>query len=124
MNRRFAARLVAAAAAYVMALNALMPALSGMLPPAGSAANEAAIICSGSGATLPPDPGAPIKPTCPCDAACMMPACAGAGVRPQDLTLAYAGPASSTLAGFTQESPLPPAFRLGSGNLARGPPSA
>jgi hypothetical protein len=76
MDRRLDRRLVALAAAYAVALNALLPALTGIFP---SASIAAVVICSAGGSAS--DSGAPEKPQplCPGGTACAMSGCAMSG---------------------------------------------
>jgi hypothetical protein len=126
MNRRLFGRTVALAAAYAMALNALLPALAGMLPPAASGAPGMAVICSASGPASPAESGAPVKPQplCPHDAGCAIPACANLALQADDRAAAGTARLSAAPAGLTQDSGSPRTFRLGHANFARGPPAA
>src|SRR5580704_19780205 len=77
MNRRLDRKLVALAAAYAVALNILLPVLGAVLPLAGSGAQGWAVLCSASGAADrgAPEKRQPVRPLCPCGAACAMPGC-------------------------------------------------
>jgi hypothetical protein len=113
---------VALAAAYALALSALMPGVAGVLLSAGSAGG-ATIVCSGGGTGEPADADVPAKPNCPCDSACMMPACVGGACGGLAESSFAHGVAAAAPIKLGHESPWPPALRLGSGNLARGPPA-
>jgi hypothetical protein len=125
MDLRLARRLVALAAAYAVALNTLLPALTVIASPATAGPLGLAVICSGAAGPAA-DRGVPEKPQplCPCCGACAMPGCA-ATVLPD---------VASSSAGLPQVRALPvglgrdgwhrPTFWPGGSKLARGPPVA
>jgi hypothetical protein len=129
MDRRFARRLVALAAAYAVVLNALLPALTGIFP---SAAIAAAVICSAGGARSASDDGAPKKPQplCPGGAVCAMSGCARSGCDTSGAAVGLPDPdpagigAACGLAGLWHDAGQKATFWRGGGKLARGPPIA
>jgi hypothetical protein len=124
MNRRLDRRLVALAAAYAVALNILLPALTAILPPVAIGEISLAAICSGGGAAS--DPGAPAKPQplCPGGGACTMPGCAAAALPGGDPAGVSAVFASFGLVGLRHDGRRTPTFWPGGSKLARGPPIA
>ncbi len=127
MDRRLARRLVALAAAYAVALNALLPVLAAVVPPTAIGAFGLTVLCSAGGAEPGgPERGAPARPQplCPCGAACAMPGC-GATALP-DPDPAGAGPVCVPIgwnARRHDDRPAPTIWPGGS-KLARGPPVA
>jgi hypothetical protein len=75
MERRFARRLVALAAAYALVLNAWLPALAGILTPQAGDGLGAAVVCAGVAGGAAPASDLPQRrlPLCPWSGACSMP---------------------------------------------------
>jgi hypothetical protein len=124
---RLARRLLALAAAYAVALNALLPVVAAILPPTAIGEIGVAVICSGNPVRGVPGPGAPEKPQplCPCGAACAMPGCAASALPDPDP--AYAGPACVPVGRLGRGQDGRPASTTawpGGSKLARGPPVA
>jgi hypothetical protein len=124
MYRSLTRRLVALAAAYAVALSALLPVSAALVSPAAGAVGLA-VICSG-GADSPGDRGVPQKPqpTDPCCGACAMPGCGAAALPPLvsvevGVIRADAAPLARRRDGERRQT-----FWPGDGNLARGPPLA
>jgi hypothetical protein len=126
MDRRLARRLVALAAAYAVALNALLPALTAILPPAAIGEIGLAVVCSAGGAGSASDSGAPETPhpLCPCSGACAMPGCAATGLPDDHPAGAGAACESAGPAGLGHAGRQKQAFWPGGSKLARGPPIA
>ena len=121
MNRPLGRRLVALAAAYAVALNALLPVLAAISPPA---AIGVAVICSAGGAGSPSDSGVPEKPQplCPGGGACAMPGCAAIAL-PNDHPIgARVVRVSAGLAGLGLDGRTAQTFWPRGRNLARAPP--
>jgi hypothetical protein len=117
--------MTALAAAYAVALSALLPALAGSLPPATDGLAGAWVVCS-AGNIARADRGLPDKPPvlCPGGGACAMPGCPGAALPASDAA-ARVPMAWGTLPGTPGREAGPPARRkLGPDNFPRGPPTA
>jgi hypothetical protein len=124
MNRRLDRKLVALAAAYAVALNILLPVLGAVLPLAGSGAQGRAVLCSASGAADrgAPEKRQPVRPLCPCGAACAMPGCGATALPGSSAIGASLAPARVALAGPRQDGRQVTAAWPGGSKLARGPP--
>jgi hypothetical protein len=123
LDRRLDRRLITLAAAYAVALNALLPALALILLPAAGSVLGPAVICAAARTGLPSDSGAPEKPgpLCPCPGACAMPGCATAvlpdtGAAIAEVAWLSVGPVELRRADESQT------FRLHGRYFARGPP--
>ena len=121
MNRPLGRRLVALAAAYAVALNALLPVLAAISPPA---AIGVAVICSAGGAGSPFDSGVPEKPQplCPGGGACAMPGCAATALPNDHSVGARMARVSAGLAGLRFVGQPAQAFWPRGHKLARAPP--
>jgi hypothetical protein len=130
MDRSLARKLVALAAAYAVALNMLLPALTAIASPAFSSpatggALGLEVICSG-GAGPAAGRGVPEKPQplCPCCGACAMPGCA-ATVLPDIASSSAGAPRMRAQpVGLSREGRHRQTFWPGGSKLARGPPVA
>jgi hypothetical protein len=123
MNRTLGRRLVALAAAYAVALNALLPVLAAISPPA---AFGVAVICSAGGAGSPSDSGVPEKPQPPCPGGgvCAMPGCAATALPNDHPVGAGVARVSAGLAGLRLDRQRAQAFWPRGRKLARAPPIA
>jgi len=121
INRKISGKGIALAAAYALALQALLSAFAAPRLAAANAADQTAVICGTTGPAG--EGGAPSDRRAPCDACVLAGGCAGHGVAAANGTMvewtASAGVAIAA-AGRPSSIPGPVSVR----HRARAPPSA
>jgi hypothetical protein len=124
MKGSLAHRLVALAAAYAVAFNALLPVVAAVFP--ASAAAGFGIICSTDAAGGSSDHGVPVspQPACPCPGCCAMPGCGAAAPPSDDVAIDRAIGAGVTLVHFASAVAGLQGLRPAGSNRARAPPVA
>lgn len=125
MRASFRRRLIALAAAYAVALNALLPALA-LAVPAGPEATAVSIICAAPLDTASRGGSAPVEhgPGCLHGMACLMAGCGGLAALGGEIGRASAPMSGAVAVAFVaRPSQAGSARRMLDGHFARAPPT-